>query len=38
MRRYDVIANPTLPWVFPQVDGWSTGPPKFRVSQLGIKA
>ena len=24
--------------VFPQVDGWSTGPPVFWASQLGIRA
>ena len=24
--------------VFPRVDGWSTGPSGFRVSQLGIRA
>ena len=38
MRHYNMISGPMLPRVFLQVDGWSTGPLEFGVSQLSIRA
>ena len=38
MRRDMVVSRYAIPTGILRVDGLSTGPPSFRVSQLGIKA
>ena len=38
MRRDMVVSRYAIPTGIQSVDGLSTGPPGFKVSQLGIKA
>ena len=38
MRHDSVVSRYVIPICIQQVDGWSTGPPGFGESQLGIRA
>ena len=38
MRHDSVVSRYVIPIGIPQVDGWSTRPPGFGASRLGIRA